>query len=70
MKIVDRTIVLDELKECTLEEVLREVVRRQEALTARLPDGETVAIQPSRRLKPLPELEGFIPEGWKEANCG
>jgi hypothetical protein len=70
MEIVDRTVVLDELKECTLEEVLREVVRRQEALIVHLPDGETVAIQPSRRLKPLPELEGFIPEGWKEANCG
>ena len=62
----NRTLVLDDLKERTLE-VLREVVRRQERLTVRLPEGETVAIQPSRRLKPLPELEGFIPEGWKDA---
>ena len=62
----NRTLVLDDLKERTLEEVLREVVRRQERLTVRLPECETVAIQPSRRLKPLPELEGFIPEGWKD----
>jgi len=62
-----RTLVLDDLKERTLEEVLREVVRRQEALTVRLPEGETVAIQPSPRLKPLPVLNGFVPEGWKDA---
>ena len=70
MKIVDRTVVLDELKECTLEELQREVVRRQEALTVCLQDGETVAVQLSRRLKPLPELEGFIPEGWKQTIYG
>ena len=29
--------------------------------------GETVAIQPSPRLKPLPILEGFVPDGWKDA---
>ena len=62
-----RTLILDELKERTLEEVLREVVRRQEMLTVRLPEGETVAIKPSPHLKPLPVLKGFVPEGWKDA---
>ena len=62
-----RTLVLDDLKERALEEVLREVIARQEALAVRLPEGETVLIQPSPRLKPLPVLEGFIPEGWKDA---
>jgi len=63
----DQTLTLDDLREQTLEDVLRRVVRRQEVLTVRLPEGETVAIQPSPRLKPLPVLEGFVPEGWKDA---
>lgn len=62
-----RTLVLDDLKERTLDEVLREVVARQEALAVRMPEGETVLIQPSPRLKPLPVLEGFVPQGWKDA---
>ena len=62
-----RTIVLDDLKGRTLQEVLRKVVARQEALAVRLPDGETVLIQPALRLKPLSLLEGFVPGGWKDA---
>ena len=63
----NRTLTLDDLREQTLEDVLRHVVRQQEVLTVRLPEGETVAIQPAPRLKPLPVLEGFLPEGWKDA---
>ena len=63
----NRTIALDELKGRSLEDVLRDVLRRQEVLTVRLPEGETVAIKPSPRLKPLPTLEGCVPEGWKDA---
>jgi hypothetical protein len=63
----DQTLMLDDLRERTLEEVLREVVARGEVLTVRLPEGETVTIQPVPRLKPLPILEGSVPEGWKDA---
>ncbi len=63
----NRILILDDLKERTLEDVLREVARQQEALTVRLPEGEAVAIEPIPRLKPLPALEGFVPEGWKDA---
>jgi len=28
---------------------------------------EKRAFQPSPRLKPLPVLDGFVPEGWKDA---
>lgn len=62
-----QTLTLDDLREQTLEEVLRRVIRQQEEITVLLPEGETVAIQPSPRLKPLPVLEGFVPEGWKDA---
>lgn len=62
-----RTVPLDELKGRSLEGVLRDVLRRQEELTVRLPEGETVAIKPSLRLKPLPTFEGSVPKGWKDA---
>jgi hypothetical protein len=63
----NRIVVLDDLKERTLEEVLWEVVRQQEVLTVRLAEHEAVTIKPSPHLKPLPVLEGFVPEGWKDA---
>lgn len=63
----DQTLTLDDLREQTLEDVLRRVIRQQQGLTVRLPEGETVEIQPSPQLKPLPVLEGFVPEGWKDA---
>ena len=63
----NRIPVLDDLEERTVEELLRDVVRRQETLTVRLPGGETVDIQPSPFLKPLPEFDGSIDAGWKDA---
>ena len=63
-------LVMEYCEGRTLEDVLREVVRLQQILTVRLPEGEVVAIEPSPRLKPLPTLEGFVPEGWKDAIYG
>lgn len=64
----EQTLRLEDLREFTLEEVLRDVVARQEALTIRLPGGDAVAIRPVLPgLKPLPALEGFVPKGWKDA---
>ncbi len=62
-----RTLALDDLKDRTLEDVLRQVINQHEVLTVQLPEGETVAIQPVVPLKPLPVLEGFVPKGWKDA---
>ena len=61
---------LEELKGRSLDEVLREVVHQGQALTVVLEEGEAVIIQPTAQLKPLPVLEGFIPEGWKDAVYG
>jgi len=58
---------LEELKGRALDEVLREVAHQGEPLTVMLEDGGAVVIQPATRLKPLPVLEGFVPEGWKDA---
>ncbi|MFL6213555.1 MAG: hypothetical protein ACJ74J_06625 [Blastocatellia bacterium] len=61
---------LEELKDRALDEVLREVAHQGQPLIVVLEDGETVIIQPAAQLKSLPVLEGFIPEGWKDAVYG
>ena len=66
----NRTVALDDLKDRRIEDVLREVVDQQEELTVQLPSGEGITIRPVPRLKPLPVLEGYVPEGWKSAIYG
>ena len=64
---IQRIRTLEQLRGHTLEEVLYEVARNGESITVVLEEGETVVIQPAPVLKPLPELEGRVPEGWKDA---
>lgn len=56
---------LEELKGQTLEELLHEVARSHESIAVVLEEGESVTIKPTLQLKPLPRLEGRVPEGWK-----
>jgi hypothetical protein len=63
----NQTVTLDELKGRPLEEVLQTVADQQATLVVRLRDGKEVVIEPKRHLKPLPELEGRVPENWKDA---
>jgi hypothetical protein len=58
---------LEELKGQTLAELLHEVARSREPITVVLEEGELVTIEPTARLKPLPRLDGRVPEGWKDA---
>ena len=58
---------LEELKGRTLEELLHEVARSQESITVVLEEGELITIEPASHLKPLPVLDGLVPEGWKDA---
>ena len=67
---IQRVTTLDELKGHTLEDLLYEVARSRESLTVVLEEGGTVLISPEVSLKPLPELEGRVPEGWKDAIYG
>ena len=50
-----------------LEEIFREVAKGHIYLVVQMPDGEEIVIESKSRLKPLPVLEGYIPEGWKDA---
>ena len=62
-----QTLVLEDIRERSLEELLRDVVKHSVQIIVRMPDGEEVVIEPKPVLKPLPELEGHVPEGWKDA---
>jgi len=55
------------LKSSSLEKILQEVADRRLTVTILLPDGKEVVFEPKPSLQPLPELEGRVPEGWKDA---
>jgi hypothetical protein len=62
-----KTKTLEELKGRTLEDLLHEVARSRRPLKVVLEEGESVTIEPASQLRPLPQLEGYVPEGWKDA---
>jgi hypothetical protein len=62
-----QTLTLAELKGESLEKILQEVADQKLVVTVLLPDGKEVVIEPKSSLQPLPELEGRVPEGWKDA---
>ena len=63
---VTQTVTLEDIKKRTLEEVFREVADGLGHLVVQMPDGAEVLIESRPRLEPLPELEGYIPDGWKD----
>jgi len=69
-KMTHQTLTLDQLKGQPLEKVLQEVADRKSIVTVLLPDGREVVIESKPLLKPLPKLEGRVPEGWKDAIYG
>lgn len=58
---------LDELQELSVSDLLRLVLEKKRRFQIAMPNGETVIVQPEPKLMPLPELEGSVPEGWKDA---
>ena len=60
-------LTLDDVKNRTIEELLRSVSTDQRVLDITLPDGTGIVIQPKPQLQPLPVLEGNLPAGWKDA---
>ncbi len=64
---VGQTLTLAELKEGSIEKILQEVADQNLVVTVLLPGGKEVVIEPKPSLQPLPELEGHVPEGWKDA---
>ena len=64
---MQEVITLSELKQRSLEQMLWAVAEGQHSLTVQLPGGAEIIIQLKPALKALPALEGYIPQGWKEA---
>jgi len=65
----ERVMLLDELRDQSIQAVLEKVAEGGEQVIVRLPGGQQIVIapQPQLTLKPLPVLEGYVPEGWKDA---
>jgi hypothetical protein len=63
---MQNTLSFNELKQQPLEDIFESVLRYRQILTVQLTNG-SVVIQPKPQLKPLPTLEGYMPNGWKDA---
>ena len=50
-----------------IKEIIHDVLSQNQVITVQLPNGDEVIIQPKTGLKPLPVLDGYVPDGWKEA---
>jgi len=62
-----QALTLDDANGRSFEEVIQDIVAQESTMTVLLPNGQEVLIQPKPRLKPLPQLQGRLPEGWKDA---
>jgi hypothetical protein len=62
-----QTLKLEKIEKRKRKEILQTVLTENQVLTVQLPNGDEVVIQPKPPLKPLPILEGYVSEGWKEA---
>jgi len=62
-----QVLTFNEVKGRTFGDVIQDILAQDAIVTVLLPDGNAVVIEPKPRLKPLPELQGRLPEGWKDA---
>jgi hypothetical protein len=62
-----RTIRAEDIEAGDFVKLLRQVAKRRVSVTIILPGEEAVTIGPASSLRPLPELDGLVPEGWKDA---
>jgi hypothetical protein len=51
----------------SLIEILETVLHHHTTVTVQMDNGEEVIIQPKKKLRPLPELDGSLPKDWKDA---
>ena len=62
-----QTLKLDTLKDVPLGKIILQVLKKRQKLTIWVSDEQEVIIEPKPKLHPLPVLDGYIPEGWKDA---
>ena len=59
-------VTISSIRDLSIEEFLDQL-RQQEAIAVQFPDGESMIVQAKQELGPLPILDGYVPEGWKDA---
>ena len=64
---METTIALEQMADMPLDEFLRMVLKKNRLFKVTMPNGDVVVIQPEVELAALPELDGYVPENWKEA---
>lgn len=62
---VEQTITIESLRNISLEDFLS-LLRQKSALEVQFPNGESLIVQAKVELAPLPILDGYVPQGWKE----
>ena len=62
-----QTLTLEAIKSISLEELFARVLQERQALTIQISNDPAIVIAPQENLKPLPVLDGYIPQGWKDA---
>ncbi len=59
-------IALETIKNLSIEDFLH-LLREKETLVVQVSNNEIVRIKTSLELPPLPQLDGYVPSGWKDA---
>ncbi|MCL1473361.1 hypothetical protein [Argonema antarcticum] len=62
---VKQTITIESLRNISVEDFLS-LLRQKSALEVQFPNGESLIVQAKVELAPLPILDGYVPQGWKE----
>jgi hypothetical protein len=62
-----QTLKLEAIKDMPMEEVIARVLQDRRPLTVWVSNEQEVVIEPRQKLVPLPVLDGYIPQGWKDA---
>jgi hypothetical protein len=66
----EQTINATDGRDRDIAEIVRKVARERKGVRVVLGESGSVLVLPLENLPPLPELEGSVPEGWKDAIYG
>ncbi|MFB2918354.1 MULTISPECIES: hypothetical protein [Aerosakkonema] len=62
---VEQIITIESVRNISGEDFLS-LLRQKSAIAVQFPNGESLIVQAKVELAPLPILDGYVPQGWKE----
>lgn len=62
---VQETITIESIRNISGADFLS-LLREKSAIGVQFPNGESLIVQAKVELAPLPILDGYVPQGWKE----